>query len=1513
MKKIIRSSLALLLLLSAFSCVREMQPEEPMRPSVPDGTPATLCIGFGSGVMDRLVVSTRAEASASEEARIHDVYVMIFDNKDTLSGSPKKIYGRYFSHEHLTSDLAALDANPNEGWWVENKTMDGVTPAVTKTTGVVKVSTQTCTDATLVLLANVSNSVTTFGGDDDDIAYLNAIEDLGSLRKTKVILEQNVVQRKDLFLMVADTTVANTADMIWGTLPRNYDSDYTLHLRAVDAKVKFLVKYNPANISNAKAVYWKVCNTPDRCYLFSDYNGGAAPDDVVYFESQTAYFEGMETVDGEEWYAFTFYMFENRQAPKQHATRYHDREKQQKIDTGESGYQGGGNYVKNGEWVYADPHAAYVKFDMVLTLTPTGILAMGGGNVGNALTSDTIFAVHLGDFGSSGSASGHSGYDDYNTLRSHFYTYKITIDNSGSIYAEVENDNERQPGQEGFLLLTNDEIVNADAHYEYHSITFNYNQNMSPELFSWYVKTPFGEGGPEKTVDPDNPDAYLYKADDLDYKWVKFAINEIEGGEYATHRMSYPGEDEYDPDWKPSLGTAHPTLMDINQLIEYIFDQTDKQTKTGSSDFVNQVIRATIFIDEYYYEKDPLNPDAAPDPNLWREFVNAQPREMHILSDARKSRDRASDVILSSHSIIQQSIQSIYNTYAPGLRSLWGCEHKDEIKEKVPDGWTYSGTNTPSNAKAGADNDLGRENGRLNTGYIWGTYSKNDATGADINNKEWVTFMNFEVDNNMPELKDDYHGLAWSCLTRNRDNNGNGKIDRNEVRWYMASARQLIGMWVGNESLSLSARLYQPNTGQWRAHVMSSTDRMVCWAEEGGGSTKYDLDYTQAWDSMAEAAKGESVRCVRNVGTYDGNDGVTDVSEAPYTFVPDRYFELEDNGDGSYTYIFDRLNSKSIREFTEDDLPYHAQNSLINRVYVKMITSKVSEQLDDINVKIKDINPEVTRLGYNPYCPAGYRFPNHTEMVLMSLYLPSSYFKKDKDGNDYSGGRMMPTRTYYDRGYYGNLKGGPWDATEGLKVGWALSTGDSKQHCYDRNTSMTQTRCVKDSEMTGSIMGEINVADQYIYADDWTPVNLNFASTGSAFTASSLKLCYTAHSGNYREIDIPVKAPSGLEYRETQTVIIPSLAQMGLEESDIPVSMTLEAQVKNLAGKTKTVSAPVTLEHPLLAENMAVEFPNTNNVTRGVPIRVKMAIGGHSLKFASATLEWKEHGGSWQSKAVEGLDPDFHREYSEDIWLEDLIGASDFADTSFLNKSYSYKLTVTAENGLSVTTPVRSMQIVQWGIHPNSNVIPEHPWQDSWWFENDYANAKAWHNALVGNAPGCVGKEQSYVINQTWPKQQVTDLDFAGGDAIEVNLDVSDCTFIRTVDGDITKAPYKNQMIGLDNIFAVGKDRIDGQNGSKDILFYYPAHVNNADLLQIDANPGWKKIQLSSLNGDLVLLLNKDAFYYNGNRINWSEGVYTTAFNIVTSSTSLWIGAEEGDHHTRALCRYARVIRERDY
>ena len=1248
-------------------------------PDLPEGTPVTLVIPFSSIEQYEVDVTTKAESSDVDESRIQNLYVMLFDNTDTAE-EPKKIYGRYFSHDHLEEDATTFNSNDNECWFVNNKKLGSAAGVLTE--GAVKISTVTCSNATLVVIANITNAVTNLDG-MNSLDRLKAVQDYNELKDIQVCLEQDIVNRKDLFLMTGELANKNTGEMMWNTAPGNttFNPTYRVPLTHVDAKVKFRVKVNPTYIGAAKPVYWQVCNTPDRCYLYTKDGQGNAPEEIEHFDSQQYYFEGTENVKDpstneilETYYTFCFYMLENNQSPNGTAEKYYQREVRDKIDSGEAGYEGktgsqsgafGTHFVENGEWKYAPTYGTYVKFDLILTLTEAGIAQMGEVDSGQlditqALTSDAIFTVHLGDFVNSGDRTAKDGtaisgskFNDYETKRGHSYTYTITINNTTNIYAEVTNDEEVQAGQEGFLLLTDTEIINADCHYEYHQLSFDYRPHLDQNKFSWYVKTPFGEGGPIITKNLVTGE-FTYDGSGLDYLWVKFGVNNTVAADapsdgtdteawydhssgttvcpYSKKRHAYPGDSRYHPEWKPGLTVNDgdekgdkdvPDLMDITQLIEYIFAETKKEDTTpGSSDFIYDsgsaeipVIRVTAFIDEYYYEKDPTKPNAPVDPDLWRKFVNANPRELHILSDAKSSRDRKSDVIMSSHSVIQQSIQTIYNIYSADLQSLWGTEHIDEMRV-ITDGWPYwpSGKNE---GRAGSFNTItGKENGRLNSAYIWELYDKQNESGND-KTANWNKFLNYDVHNNTPELKDSYHGMAYSCLTRNRDNNGDGVINRDEVRWYLAACNQLIGMWVGNESLSMSARLYRPAERQWRAHILSSTDRRVCWAEEGGGATNYSLEVSdETWASFEEAAKGESVRCLRNIGTYyDETEGaVLDITKAPYKVRTQNYFTITpepsenltalDDPSTHYVFSFDRLNPKSLRELTEGELPFNDQYSINNCVYLKMETQSRNDELLLMDSEgdyypdyaypysktIDKLNEEIDKLGFNPYCPPGYRLQNQVENLLMSVYLPESFFIKDPNDATYPGTVYMPTRTYFDRGPYGqNTEGFEYDRQgfngaknrEQQKVGWTYNTNSKKNTAARKTYTMSHSRCVRDVNMTGTIEGGLLLND-VLYPGDQVPVSFSFYSSGSAFISGSLKFCYTDGNGVYHERDIPVQTtPSGLQYLSTQTIKLPTVAEMEL--GDLPLSSAkpkFKITLRN-AYVSKTFEQPVTLHNPL--------------------------------------------------------------------------------------------------------------------------------------------------------------------------------------------------------------------------------------------------------------------------------------------------------------------------------------------
>ena len=613
------------------------------------------------------------------------------------------------------------------------------------------------------------------------------------------------------------------------------------------------------------------------------------------------------------------------------------------------------------------------------------------------------------------------------------------------------------------------------------------------------------------------------------------------------------------------------------------------------------------------------------------------------------------------------------------MRSIWGCEHVDEIKRK-PNGagnWLYWPEGCSDAEKSGDKNsDTGKENGRLNSAYIWGLYSRKDDNNSGVyymvdgaGKRDWRHFLKFEVDNEVPELRDDtdgddygdggthkFHGMAWSCLTRNRDNNGNHKIDPEEVRWYLASSQQLAGIWVGNESLSTSARLYQPAEGQWRAHVVSSTAKLVSWAEEGGGATDIANDWAggnyHTWGSAVLASAGESVRCVRNIGTYDEGSVVTDISYAPVTLVPDKYFTLKlsdgntesdnltyDDANKYYVFHFDRLNTKSIREYSPGELPYHDQNSLNNRVYVKMITQPLSLDVDfsGFDVVWGDINNLVTKAGHNDYCPEGYRFPNHTEWLLMSLYLPRTYLNYDKDLQEYSpNSPFQPSRTYYDRGYYGSKRDAAWESEYG-KVGWTYS---DKLHCKEYNAPITHSRCVKDEDQTGVISGRIAIEGNVIYPGDEIPIDFKFSSTASTFTNATLTLWYNKN-GFLTSYDLTpqMRTPTGLQYKGTQYITMPSLSDLGLTANDLPFNddLSIEVVFTNRNNMTGRHSLPLTLQNPFSGSTLTpaeLFYPADNS---GGNISFNLTSSGRTIELNSVKFWITDPNDANRSVQIQGV------------------------------------------------------------------------------------------------------------------------------------------------------------------------------------------------------------------------------------------------------------------------------------
>lgn len=102
----------------------------------------------------------------------------------------------------------------------------------------------------------------------------------------------------------------------------------------------------------------------------------------------------------------------------------------------------------------------------------------------------------------------------------------------------------------------------------------------------------------------------------------------------------------------------------------------------------------------------------------------------------------------------------------------------------------------------------------------------------------------------------------FECLSRNRDLNGDGTIDKDEVRWYLPSIRQCIFACCGKKSLPTEISFETTN-------YATSTNQgfRIWWADEGTSISSWALKET---DPM--------IRCVRNLGTNSTSGEVSDIT-----------------------------------------------------------------------------------------------------------------------------------------------------------------------------------------------------------------------------------------------------------------------------------------------------------------------------------------------------------------------------------------------------------------------------------------------------------------------------------------------------------------------------------------------------------------------------------------------------------------------------------------------------------
>ena len=562
--------------------------------------------------------------------------------------------------------------------------------------------------------------------------------------------------------------------------------------------------------------------------------------------------------------------------------------------------------TNTGEYKFVEENATYVEIKARMNIKTE--------SEDGIRTADVRYIIHLG--------GGANDFTNFKSERNKKYIYNVTINDVESIIVEVEDGEDApnaRPGIEGDVVDATTSVYTLDAHYNCFNIGFTYEDVV--ENLSFIIQSPFaadavysvkGKIGALDNTPQENGD----------YKWIQLqrTTGEKVLSQYNSGKENRP--------------------FDLYQLVD---DMKDRGKPNDGKTYYY-----TIFINEYYYTEAPAKANWPDKNHLWRYFVNQDDRKLMLFLSPKSSADKESSYSKASYMFRQRSIQTYYSTEVLNNDgNALGMEHVNETG--APD-W-------------GDGHSKDRENGFLNT-------NKYFFTTTSYNNRTWDNFVNYLVSD---EFKYTYKmkdvAAIAECLSRNRDEDGNGRIDLDELKWYLPATDQLASMFLGAKSLpsplfddrSVSSVTYDDGNN----HYITSNKQKI-WAEEGcsfGGISSYgSKNYPKL------------LRCVRNLG-LSNKDAIDKVVSPAYTY-----------NSQNKVFIMDQLTSQNKRTGkTTGELDFHDNFDDINRPYkaFQMASSFIGGRntnwyaLFDIGVNHLSKCKDLTEGGHK------WRAPNQREFMIM--------------------------------------------------------------------------------------------------------------------------------------------------------------------------------------------------------------------------------------------------------------------------------------------------------------------------------------------------------------------------------------------------------------------------------------------------------------------------------------------------------------------------------------------------
>lgn len=761
---------------------------------------------------------------------------------------------------------------------------------------------------------------------------LKSVKNLDDLKNLSVKLQENNISVLDnQFLMSGCFVSENAAGedegycvVKDGSLLSSAGGSGYIDLKRIMSSIRFEVSTTGADFV---ADSWQVVNVPQYAKVVeqdNDYPGNSSD-----YESskESSVFTTKEGKVG-----FSFLMMENRKTSVNTISSYDEREKQESIPC---------------RFVNAPAYSTYVILKGTYIGQTDQVIGTDK-SPGKYVKAFTTYYIHLGDWTDKGYGK---EFNNFSISRNYRYVYKVNVIGVDKLIVEVEKEGEDKQfwGGDGDMFVSSNNVRTFDAHYETTVISFS--RKEIGDLISKYgVKFNVEKGTDEEYETARNifKNKFLIYASTPRNNFATNATSDIDWVTYKRNTKGYEGFMKYKDDI-----SDEPLYSDgfKGDLFDAYYYQYNSQEDPFDGDGESALIRYTCFIDEYYYD----------DLNL-SQFVNQQPRTIQICTYYKPNGDPSSTstINMASYTFSQKSISTVY-----ALDKL----DSDHSINGYGVEWMQEGENLSPGNNIPPKNSFYQG---LSNMWQFLDFSTNPAP-------DWTTYIDYE-NNTLNSAK---NSIEYACLTKNRDIDGNGKIDEDEIRWYLPAITQYMELVVGEDALSKEVRLNNDKTTA--PYICSSVYR----------NNYYILSASEGL-SLSYMDTGEyPYRCIRNLRNVTG-DATTFVTKS------DDYYRDDWT---NKTYSFNFLNSKAKRANVSGALTFG------HNIFAE--ENKLPESFD-VGELVLDKNFTAAKAASENPCESkgeGWRLPNQRELFVISFYLQQegmgtiSLFSctKSASGNEYCG------------------------------------------------------------------------------------------------------------------------------------------------------------------------------------------------------------------------------------------------------------------------------------------------------------------------------------------------------------------------------------------------------------------------------------------------------------------------------------------------------------------------------